>query len=217
VTRAVRTLRSLDAAQVRAGVLGWLAGLLPVVAVNVIGYLGYLNTEDALNAGAIALFGGLALGGLLTGVLSGRARARRNRRVARNARERWWTAAATAGGLYVVTLLSLMVAAALLHVGTDIVELYPVPVAVAVVCLGSALAVIALGVGALAGRGARRSRSSVGQRSRQSGAVPAAGLVRTAQAGETRPAQHGSGPARVSDRQSSHSGGRPIPQRNPRR
>ena len=124
-------------ARVRDGALGWLASLLPLVVVNILGYLGYFDTQDALIAGALALLGGLVLGGVVAGTLSGRARVKRRKRVSPRAPDRWWTAAATAGGLYVVTLLSLITAAMLLGVGPDIVAMYPAPVVVAIVCLGS--------------------------------------------------------------------------------
>ena len=65
----------MRAAHVRGGIAGWLVGALPLVAVNVAGFLGIFNFQDTLVAGGIALLGGILLGGIVAGGIAGRARA----------------------------------------------------------------------------------------------------------------------------------------------
>jgi len=64
----------MRAAHVRGGIAGWLVGALPLVAVNVAGFLGLFNFQDTLVAGGIALLGGILLGGIVAGGIAGRAR-----------------------------------------------------------------------------------------------------------------------------------------------
>lgn len=65
----------MRAAYVRGGIAGWLVGALPLVAVNVAGFLGIFSFQDTLMAGGIALLGGILLGGIVAGSIAGRARA----------------------------------------------------------------------------------------------------------------------------------------------
>jgi hypothetical protein len=65
----------MRAAHVRGGIAGWLVGTLPLVAVNVAGFLGLFSFQDTLVAGGIALLGGILLGGIIAGSIAGRARA----------------------------------------------------------------------------------------------------------------------------------------------
>jgi hypothetical protein len=65
----------MRAAHVRGGIAGWLVGALPLVGVNVAGFLGLFSFQDTLVAGGIALLGGILLGGIAAGSIAGRARA----------------------------------------------------------------------------------------------------------------------------------------------
>ncbi len=62
-------------ARVAGGIAGWIAGVLPLAAVNALSYVGVFDTQqDATLAGAGALLGGLCLGGIVAGMLGTRGR-----------------------------------------------------------------------------------------------------------------------------------------------
>jgi hypothetical protein len=62
------------ASRYSGGIAGWIAGALPLVAVNIADYLGVFAFQDAMLAGAVALVGGALICGVVAGSLAGRAR-----------------------------------------------------------------------------------------------------------------------------------------------
>src|SRR5215831_15931623 len=93
-------------ARIIGGVIGWLVAVLPLVAVNLAGLAAIFDFGEMVLAGAVALGGGLLLGGLLAGYLGGRPRPDSLGGA---------TAGAAAGGvaalLYLPTVLVLVLAA----------------------------------------------------------------------------------------------------------
>ena len=129
------------------GVVGWLAAVLPLLGVNIAGYASILDTGTAVIAGAIALLGGILLGGVVTGLLAGRPSAER----AGGA-----TAALPTGGiaaaLYVISLIAVVEVAIHTQAAPAIVAEHPIRIAGAIICLGAILLSVSLVVGMLAGR-----------------------------------------------------------------
>src|SRR5260370_3265390 len=62
------------ASRYSGGIAGWIAGALPLVAVNIADYFGVFAFQDAMVAGAVALVGGALICGVVAGSLGGRAR-----------------------------------------------------------------------------------------------------------------------------------------------
>ena len=56
------------------GLVGWLCGVLPLATVNLAAMNGVFSNQVALAPGAVALVGGMVLGGVLAGYLAGKAR-----------------------------------------------------------------------------------------------------------------------------------------------
>lgn len=131
-------------ARIGAGLAGWLAGLAPLVAVNVASYIGLLSYDESVLAGALGLFGGIALGGILSGALG----ARRGRGLA---------GAAVGGGiaaaLYATTIIALMFGTGYRDTAPPLIADHPIRVSVAILFCGAVLLAIALAAGTLAGRG----------------------------------------------------------------
>lgn len=134
--------------QLRDGVAGGLCAVLPLLAVNAMGYLGLLDTQEALLAGALALVGGPLLGGVVAGLLGSRTR----RAIGAIEPLR---AGIVAGILYLATLLALVIVAAQIGAEPPILAEHPLRVGGAMICLATLLAAVALGIGALASRHSR--------------------------------------------------------------
>lgn len=146
--------------QIRDGIAGGACALLPLLVVNVLGYLGLLTSEDALLAGALALIAGPPVGGVVAGLLGARPRARHA--VAAGGA---LVAGLIAGGVYLATLLGVVVVAAQLGAEPLLLAEHPLRVGGALVCVATVLAAIALGVGALVGRSQQVKRTApVGHR-----------------------------------------------------
>src|SRR5262249_45777960 len=96
------------ATPLRGGIAGWIAGAVPLVAVNLADYFGVFAFQEALVAGAAALVGGALLCGIIAGSIGGRARAGRPGGAA---------AAAPAG---IIAALLFVATVAILLVGTGI-------------------------------------------------------------------------------------------------
>lgn len=130
------------------GILGWLVGVLPLIAVNVAGAMAFLDDETAALAGTGALLGGMLLGGVIAGAMGGR-----------GSREKSGGAGAAlvsgglAAALYAGTLFALVAGASQIGVAPDVVAEHPIRVGAAILCLGAVLLAVALTAGALAGRG----------------------------------------------------------------
>jgi hypothetical protein len=138
------------ARRVIAGILGCAAGVLPLVLVNVLvngaGIFGDLETMAAQNAvllGAAALLGGILLGGTLAGWIAGR----------RGGAVAGGVAGIIAGVLYAITVILLVVGGARQGWGPPIAALHPIRTSAAIILVAGLLTAVALGVGALAGRG----------------------------------------------------------------
>lgn len=142
------------------GVVGWLAAVLPLLGVNIAGYASILDTGTAVIAGAIALLGGILLGGVVTGLLAGRPSAER----AGGA-----TAALPTGGiaaaLYVISLIAVVEVAIHTQAAPAIVAEHPIRIAGAIICLGAILLSVSLVVGMLAGRLSPPASAQPAQRS----------------------------------------------------
>ncbi len=135
--------REFAVRQVRDGLLGGACAVLPLLVVNVLGYVGLLDSRVALLAGALALFGGPLLGGAVAGLLGGRVRRAPIPLVA----------GMLAGVVYLVALLTLVVVASKTGAEPLILAEHPLRVGGAMVSLATLLAMITLGVGALTRRG----------------------------------------------------------------
>ena len=138
------------ARRVIAGILGCAAGVLPLVLVNVLvngaGTFGDIETLAAQNAvllGAVALLGGILLGGTIAGWIAGR----------RGGAAAGGIAGTIAGVLYAITVILLVVGGARQGWGPPIAALHPIRASAAIVLVAALLTAVALGVGALAGRG----------------------------------------------------------------
>jgi|GEM_PF-2158428 hypothetical protein len=59
--------------RVIGGLVGWLIGVLPLVGVNLANYFGFYP-GDPVVVGMLALFGGLIVGAVISGLIGGRAR-----------------------------------------------------------------------------------------------------------------------------------------------
>jgi hypothetical protein len=135
--------------------------VLPLLVVNVLGYAGLLDSRVALLAGALALFGGPLLGGVVAGFFAGRALHALIPLVT----------GMLAGGVYLVVLLALVVVA--LQTGTEplILAEHPLRVGGAMVSLATLLAMVTLGIGWLARRSARSIQSPMAERPTTRGAA----------------------------------------------
>jgi hypothetical protein len=143
-------------ARIGAGVAGWLAGLAPLVAVNVASYIGLLSYDELVPAGALGLFGGIALGGILSGALG----ARRGGAMA---------GAAVGGGiaavLYAATIFALLFGTGHRASAPQLIAAHPIRASVAILFCGALLLTVALAAGTIVGRGSMRAPESVpGQR-----------------------------------------------------
>ncbi len=77
------------ASRYSGGIAGWIAGALPLVAVNIADYLGVFAFQDAMLAGAVALVGGALICGVVAGSFGGRARPGRPGGAASAAPRQW--------------------------------------------------------------------------------------------------------------------------------
>jgi hypothetical protein len=134
----------------RNGSAGWLCALLPLIVVNTLGYIGLLDTSEALLAGAVALVGSPLLGGAVVGLLSGRPW-----RGSAGGASAALGAGAIAGGLYLASLLGLVIAAAGLDAEPELLAAHPIRVALATIFLACVLAAVGLGVAAVVGQQSR--------------------------------------------------------------
>lgn len=136
--------------RIAGGIAGWLAGLFPLIVVNLLGGLNILNSEEAAALAAAALllgptFGGLAAGAL--GVRSGRPGAASR-------------TGAIAAILYLVSLVALVVIALRPDAIPVLMAEHPIRTVLVVVCmisLAGLLLAVAFATGAWAGRRRRAS------------------------------------------------------------
>lgn len=137
---------------IAGGVAGWFAALLPLLGVNIAGYANVLDTQTAVIAGAAALAGGIIFGGLMSGLLAGRPTPRRAGGVSGAL-----PAGIVAAGLYVVSLIVLVVVAIQMDVAPPVVAEHYLRISGAIICLGALMLGVALLTGMLVGRRADRA------------------------------------------------------------
>lgn len=126
-------------ARVVAGIVGGIAGVLPLAAMNLAGLFGWLDATDAQVAalsGAGALLGGVLLGGVVAGWMAGR----------RGGGTAGVVAGVIASALYAVAVIGLVVGGARQGYGPPIIALHPIRTSgallfVAVLLLGVTLIV----------------------------------------------------------------------------
>ena len=145
---------------IAGGIAGWLAAMAPLLGVNIAGYANVFDSNTAVVAGAAALFGGILLGGLATGLIAGRPSL---------ARTGGAPATLLAGGLsaflYVISLITVVMVAIRVGAAPTVVAAHPLRISGAVICLGAILLGISLLVGVLAGKRAGKGPSQAQGRS----------------------------------------------------
>lgn len=127
------------------GVAGWLVGVAPLLAVNLVDYFGVYYFPNPFLAGAAGLTLGLLLGGVVAGLVG--ARARGAGRGVRGA----GTTGLVAATLYAVSVIGLMEAARSFDALPPAVTKHPLRVSAGILFLASLLLLVALLTGALAG------------------------------------------------------------------
>jgi hypothetical protein len=154
------------ARRVVAGILGCVVGVLPLLLVNVLangaGTFGDLETlveQNAVAFGAGALLGGVLLGGAVAGSMAGRCGGAASGGIA----------GIIAGALYAVMVILLVVGGAKQGWGPPIAALHPLRVSAAILLIAALLTAVALGVGALAGRGQVRRELALDSRMPEAG------------------------------------------------
>ena len=135
------------AARIGGGLAGWLAGILPLLVVDALEYFGvYYFAQPAL-AGAVALAGGILLGGITAGAIGGRA----SRRRAGGA-----TGAAVSGGLaaifYAITLIAVLYVARAQDAPPAVIARHPIRFSAAILFFAVLLMGAAVLMGAISGR-----------------------------------------------------------------
>lgn len=160
---------------IAGGIAGWLAAMAPLLGVNIAGYANVFDSNTAVVAGAAALFGGILLGGLATGLIAGRPSL---------ARAGGAPATLLAGGLaaflYVISLITVVMVAIRVGAAPTVVAAHPLRISGAVICLGAILLGISLLVGLFTGKRASQGMSQAQGRS-------------SMQQGMARPGQPGNG------------------------
>ncbi|MGH2517292.1 MAG: hypothetical protein ACRDHP_16705 [Ktedonobacterales bacterium] len=131
--------------RILGGIAGWLFGVAPLLAVNLVDYFGLYYFPDPFLAGAIGLVAGLLLGGLVAGLIGGRSRGAGGG--ARGA----GTTGLVAAALYAVSVIGLMEAARSFDALPPAVTQHPIRVSVGILFLATLLLLVALLTGVFAG------------------------------------------------------------------
>lgn len=137
---------------IAGGIAGWLAAVAPLLAVNIAGYASVFDSDTAVIAGAIALIGSIALGGLAAGLVAGRPSATRA-----GGALTALPAGILAAVLYIASLMTVVVVAIRIDAAPSVVANHPVRITGAVVCLGAILLGMSLVFGFIAGRRAHQA------------------------------------------------------------
>jgi hypothetical protein len=132
---------------IAGGIAGWLAAVLPLIGVNIAGYNNMVYGDAAVVAGAVALFGGILLGGVVAGWMAGRPTSERAGGAAAAL-----PAGLVAGILFIISLIAVIIIAIRLDAAPALVADHYLRITVAIICLGAILMGIALLVGMLVGR-----------------------------------------------------------------
>jgi hypothetical protein len=133
--------------RIAGGIAGWLAAIVSLLGVNLAGYAGAIDSGTAVIAGAAALFGGVLLGGVVTGVLGGRRSA-----TYPGGATSALLASAVAAALYIISLVSIVVLASRFGAAPEVVATHPLRITGAIIFLGAILLGLSLLVAMLAGK-----------------------------------------------------------------
>lgn len=134
--------------RILGGIAGWLLGVAPLLAVNAVDYFGIYYFPDPFMVGAIALVAGLLLGGPTAGLIGGRSL--KTGGGARGA----GTTGIVAAALYAVSVIGLMEAGRAFDALPLAVTEHPIRVSLGIVFLAALLLLVALVIGAFAGKSA---------------------------------------------------------------
>jgi hypothetical protein len=129
------------------GIAGWLAAMAPLLGVNIAGYASVFDSNTAVVAGAIALFGSILLGGMVTGVIAGRPSS-----VRAGGATTTLPAGVVAALLYIISLITVVMMAIRIEAAPAVVADHPLRISGAIVCLGAILLGVSLVFGVLTGR-----------------------------------------------------------------
>lgn len=143
---------------IAGGIAGWLAAVAPLLGVNIAGYANVFDSETAVIAGAVALAGGILLGGLVAGLIAGRPSAARSGGAAGAL-----PAGIVAALLYIVSLTGVVMVATRTDAAPAVVADHPLRITGAIVCLGAILLGMSLLFGMLVGRRGYRGGQSIPQ------------------------------------------------------
>lgn len=159
-------------ARLVGGLLGWLAAIVPLVAVNIANIVGIFDFGEMITWGAVALICGLLLGGILAGIFGGRSHAGASGGAIGGA-----GAGGVAALLFVVTVIVLVI-------GTSVMDSAPlllqdqavgvIGMLMGLVFIGVLLVAIAAVTGAVAGRGHEATETARGQGREQPSLRPTA-------------------------------------------
>jgi hypothetical protein len=144
-------------ARVVAGIMGGIAGVLPLAAMNLAGLYGVLDATDvqvAALSGAGALLGGVLLGGVVAGWIAGR----------QGGAAAGVVAGVIAAALYAVAVIGLVVGGARQGYGPPIIALHPIRTSVALLFVAALLLGVTLVVSWLVGRAQAAAASHYGAR-----------------------------------------------------
>jgi hypothetical protein len=137
-------------ARIKGGIAGWIAGTLPLAAVNVADIVGIFSFDEAVLAGALALGAGILLGGIMAGSFGGRPR---------DGQPGGASAAASSGllaaGLFAVSVIVLLVGTAI-HDSDQLGVVDIIRLALTVIFVAALLLLVCLLTGAIVGRLATR-------------------------------------------------------------
>lgn len=138
-------------ARLVGGLLGWLAAIVPLVAVNIANIVGIFDFGEMMTWGAVALIFGLLVGGILAGIFGGRARAGASGGAIGGA-----GAGGVAALLFVVTIIVLLIGASVMDSAPLLLQdqaLGVIGMLMGLVFIGALLMTIAAVTGAVTGRG----------------------------------------------------------------
>lgn len=132
---------------IAGGIAGWLAAVAPLLGVNIAGFANIFDTETAVIAGAVALAGGILLGGLVAALFAGRPSATQA-----GGASGALPAGIVAALLYVASLIGVVVVATRTEAAPAVVADHPLRITGAIICLGAILLGMSLLFGMFVGR-----------------------------------------------------------------
>lgn len=143
------------AARFWGGIAGWLAAVLPLLAVNALDYFGIYYFPDPVIAGLLALVGGLLLGGIVAALLGKR----------RGGVPGAATSGALAAILYAASLIGLLYASRASDALPSLITQHPLRVSAAILFFAALLLLVSLVTAVLtAGRAAEATPAALDAR-----------------------------------------------------